>query len=80
MMSEVLTTDKDEIILITQLSSTQVIRTTDSVGGVGVLIVNDTPIQSGLKELAENLGITVLRTKLPGFETCLEIGKLLENK
>jgi len=78
MMSEVLTTDKEEIILITQLSSTQVVRTTDSVGGVGVIIANGTPVQSGMKELAETLGITVLRTMTPSFETCVTIGKLLE--
>lgn len=78
MMSEVLTTDKEEIILITQLSSTQVVRTTDSVGGVGVIIANGTPVQSGMKELAETLGITVLRTMTPSFETCVAIGKLLE--
>lgn len=78
MMSEVLTTDKEDIILITQLSSTQVIRTTDSVGGVGVIIANGTPVQSGMKELAETLGITVLRTSTPSFETCVAIGKLLK--
>lgn len=78
MMSEVLTTDKEEIILITQLSSTQVIRTIDSVGGIGVIIANGTPIQAGMKELAETLGITVLRTNTPSFETCVTIGKLLE--
>jgi hypothetical protein len=80
MMSEVLTTDKEEIVLITQLSSAQVIRTTDSVGGVGVIIANGTPIQAGLKELAETLGITVLHTTTPSFETCVAIGKLLEKK
>ena len=77
MMSEVLTTDKDDILLLTQLSSAQVVRTADSVGAIGIIVVNGTPIQAGVKELAEDLGLTILRTTLPGFEACVALGKLL---
>lgn len=77
MMSEVLTVDKDHIFLITSLSSHQTLRTLDHIAGAGCIIVNDSPIQTGMKDLAKELGLTILRTDLPGFEVCVAIGKLL---
>jgi hypothetical protein len=77
MMSEVLTVDKEHIFLITSLSSHQTLRTLDHVAGSGCLIVNDSPIQTGMKDLAKELGLTIIRSKLPAFEVCVAIGKLL---
>ena len=80
MMSEVLTVDKDEILLLTSLSSHQTMRTVNNIGGLGVIIVNDSPIQFGLKELAKEFDITLLKTELPAFEVCVALGQLLEQK
>lgn len=80
MMSEVLTVDKEEILLLTSLSSHQTLRTLNNIGGLGVIIVNDSPIQFGLKELADEFDITLLKTEMPAFEACVVIGKLLETK
>jgi hypothetical protein len=77
MLSEVLTIDKDHIFLITSLSSHQTLRTLDHVAGSGCIITNGSPIQAGMKELAQELGITILQTELPSFEVCVVIGKLL---
>jgi len=80
MMSEVLTVDQEEILLLTSLSSHQTIRTLNNIGGLGAIIVNDSPIQTGLKELANEFDISLLKTGLPAFESCVILGKLLEGK
>ncbi|MDR1997772.1 MAG: hypothetical protein LBQ83_05565 [Candidatus Margulisbacteria bacterium] len=80
MMSEVLTVDKEGIFLITSLSSHQTLRTINNIGGLGVIIVNNSPIQVGLKELASEFDLTLLKTKMPAFEVCVALGKLLEGK
>jgi len=80
MMSEVLTVDKEDILLLTSLSSHQTIRTLNNIGGMGAIIVNGSPIQVGLKELASEFDITLLKTELPAFEACVILGKLLEGK
>ena len=77
MMSEVLTVDKEGILLITSLSSHQTLRTVSNIGGMGILIANDSPVQVGMKELAKELGITLLHTKTPTFEACVALGKKL---
>ncbi|MDR2430758.1 MAG: hypothetical protein LBD99_00650 [Candidatus Margulisbacteria bacterium] len=80
MMSEVLTVDKEEIFLVTSLSSHQTLRTLNNIGGAGAIIVNGSPIQAGLKELAREFDITLLKTAKPAFEVCVALGKLLEGK
>ena len=80
MMSEVLTVDKEEVLLVTSLSSHQTLRTLNNIAGLGAIIVNDSPIQVGLKELASEFDLTLLKTELPAFESCIAIGKLLEVK
>ena len=78
LMSDVLTVDHEDFLLITSLTSDQVARTADIVGAVGVVLVNGKTPQPGLRTLAEDLEIPVMGTKLPCFEFSAALGKLLE--
>ena len=76
LMSDVLTTEKDEILLVSNLTTSQVVRTADMVGANAVLISNDKPIVDDIIDLAKNLKITILKTDQPVFEACYILGKL----
>lgn len=52
LMSDVLTTNKENFIISTSLNSEQVIRTADIVGALGVLLVNGKHPQESMKTLA----------------------------
>lgn len=78
LMSEVLVVDKEGFIIVTALTSEQVVRTADIVGACGIIIVNGKPPQRGMRELAEESDITILSTRLSLFRTCYLLGTLLE--
>ena len=79
LMSDVLVTDYDDLILVTSLSTEQTVRTADIVGARGILLVNDKIPQPAMKELAVQQDITVLSTPLSMFEACVSLGRLLAN-
>jgi hypothetical protein len=78
LMSDVLTTDKEEILLVSNLTTSQVVRTADMVGANAILISNDKPIADDTIDLAKELQITLLRTTQPLFETCCILGRLFK--
>lgn len=78
MMSEVLVDDKENTVLITSLATPQTLHTASSISALCVIIVNNKPIPKGTRELASELDINLLVTKLAAFETCIILGKLLQ--
>jgi hypothetical protein len=73
LMSDVLTTEKEEILLVTSLSTSQVVRTADMVGAHAVMIACGKPIPSDTIQLAKELDITLLSTTDPVFEACCHL-------
>lgn len=76
MMSDVLTTEEEGILLISNLSSVQVIRTADMVGAPAVVIASAKQIPESTSDLAEKLGIMLISTPLPVFEACCALSSL----
>lgn len=64
MMSNVLAAEYENVLLVTSLSSDQVLRTADVVSASGVLIVENKPISSRMEKLAHEFNITLLSTEL----------------
>ena len=77
LMSDVLITDRDEILLVTSLPSDQVARTADMVGACGVVLVNGKDPQPSLVSLCGELDLTLIRTALGSFEASCQIGARL---
>eukprot|EP00831_Metopus_contortus_P041687 TRINITY_DN32765_c0_g1_i1.p1 TRINITY_DN32765_c0_g1~~TRINITY_DN32765_c0_g1_i1.p1 ORF type:complete len:131 (-),score=31.55 TRINITY_DN32765_c0_g1_i1:80-472(-) len=73
LMSDVLafTHEGDSTVLITALSNSQTLRTAEMVDIKVVIIVRGKTIDKQLIELAEENGITLLRTEDAMFEVCL---------
>ena len=76
LMSDVLTTEHDEILLVSNLTTSQIVRTADMVDANAILICNGKKLAIDTIELAKELNITVLVTKYPIFESCYILGKL----
>jgi len=77
LMSDVLVVDKDHLLLVTSLPSDQTIRTADIVGASAVLVVNNKALPASMLALAREMDMTLMQSKLPKFETCVQIGKLM---
>ena len=77
LMSDVLVTDHDEILLITSLPSDQVARTADMVGACGIVLVNNKAPQPSLAELCAELDLTLIRSPLGSFEASWRLGEKL---
>ena len=80
LMSDVLMMEKPAPLLVTSLSSDQVIRTASMVDAAGVLMAQNKPLPDKVAKLAEELDITLLHTSLAKFESCVLLGKLMERE
>lgn len=78
MMSDVLVVEKDNLLLVTSLTTEQVVRTADIVGAHGVLITNNKQPLEKTVQLARQLDLPLLKTRLSTFDACVELGKLLD--
>ena len=77
LMSDVLVTDHDEILLVTSLPSDQVARTADMVGACGVVLVNGKAPQPSLIDLCTQLDLALIRSPLGSFEASYRLGTRL---
>ena len=77
LMSDVLVTDNDEVLLVTSLPSDQVARTADMVGACGVVLVNGKTPQPALVELSTELNLALICSPLPTFEASCRLGERL---
>jgi len=77
LMSDVLVTDHDQILLVTSLPSDQVARTANMVGACGIVLVNGKPPQPSLVELCTELDLTLIRSPLGSFEASWRLGERL---
>lgn len=75
LMSDVLVTDHDQILLVTSLPSDQVARTADMVGACGIVLVNGKAPQPSLVELCVQLDLALVRSSLGSFEASWKLGE-----
>jgi vancomycin permeability regulator SanA len=78
MMSDVLTIDDENFVLITSLTSEQVVRTADIVGARGILLVSNKQPGERMLSMAREFDISILGTSMRMFKTCYILGTALE--
>ena len=71
LMSDVLLTDADDVLLLTSLASDQAIRTAHIVGAVGVVIHNAKPLSETMIKVADDLGIPLVSSPLSKYDACV---------
>ncbi|MDR0982133.1 MAG: hypothetical protein LBM07_02665 [Culturomica sp.] len=70
LMSDILTVNTDELLLITGMANLQVIRTAEMSDISTVLFVRGKNITEEMCELAKENGITLLQSKMSMFNVC----------
>jgi len=80
LMSDVLVSDHDEILLVTSLPSDQVARTADMVGACGVVLVNGKAPQPSLVELCTRFDLALVLSPLGSFEASWRLGERLRGR
>lgn len=70
LMSDVLVAEPEDFILVTSLTSEQVLRTADIVDARAILITNGKQPQKAMETLARQQGMPVLTTPMTTFDAC----------
>jgi len=73
LMSDILTMDHDNMLLITALCTDQALRTADIMGAVAVIISKDKQITDSMITIAEECDIALFSTELRNFELCSQL-------
>lgn len=76
LMSDILTTDEEDILLLSNLNTVQVVRTADMVGANAIIIACAKPVPQDTIDLARELDIDLISTDHPIFETCFYLAPL----
>lgn len=77
LMSDVLTVEEEDFVLVTSLASEQVIRTADIVSARGIILVNGKRPSDGMLELARADNISLLTTSTRTFAACVKLVSLI---
>ncbi len=70
LMSDVLTIDSDNLLLVTGLNNLQTIRTSEMSDIPYILLVRDKKTSIEMKDLAEESGITIMECSYSMFRAC----------
>ncbi len=73
LMSDVLLSDADDVLLLTSLASDQAVRTANIVGAVGVVVHNAKPLPATMCQVADTLGIPLVSSPLAKYEACVRL-------
>ena len=73
LMSDVLLSDADDILLLTSLASDQAVRTANIVGAMGVVVHNAKPLPATMCKVADTLGIPLVSSPLAKYDACVRM-------
>jgi len=80
LLSDVLALSKDRFLLLTGLTTQQVVRTAEIAGGIGVVFVRGKTPEPGAIGMARSHHIPLLLTSKTTFEACREIVNAINKK
>lgn len=78
LISDILVSEGDEQVLLTSLTSPQVVRTASLVGAEAILLVHRRQTPPGLEAAARQQDMPLFRSALSKFEACVRLGHLQE--
>ncbi len=80
LLSDVLALSKENFLLLTSLTSQQVVRTAEIAGGIGVVFVRGKAPEQEAIGLARSHHIPLIMTSKSTFDACSEIVKAMNKK
>ncbi|MDD4344294.1 MAG: hypothetical protein PHH19_07965 [Eubacteriales bacterium] len=80
LLSDVLALSKDRFLLLTGLTTQQVVRTAEIAGGIGVVFVRGKTPEPGAIGMARSHHIPLLMTPMSTFDACRTIVEAINKK
>ncbi len=80
LISDILVSEGEEQLLLTSLTSPQVVRTAALVGAVAIILVHRRQTPPGLETAAREQGVPLFRSTITKFEACVRMGQLRDSK
>ncbi len=76
LISDILVSDGHDQLLVTSLTTPQVVRTASIVGAVAIVLVHRRQAPAGLEAAARAEGIPLFRCTMPKYDACVRIGRM----
>lgn len=76
LLSDILATEKSDFVILTGLTTAQVVRTAEVSGALAVVLVRNKMAPADTVNFARARGIPVARTRFPMFESCVRLAGL----
>jgi len=78
LISDILVGEGDGQLLLTSLTSLQMVRTASLIGAVAIVLVHRRQVPAELEVAARDQGIPLFRSAIAKYEACIRLGKLEE--
>ena len=79
LMSDLLVAEKESPLVISSLATIQTLRTTDIIGGLGVILVNGKKADEAMISLARELDLSLLQSQDDTYDLCVKIGEFFNS-
>ncbi len=79
LISDILVSEGEEQLLLTSLTSPQVVRTAALVGAVAIILVHRRQTPAAMESTARQQALPLFRSALTKYEACIRLGKLMES-
>lgn len=73
LMSDVLLSDIDDLLLVTSLASDQAVKTANIVGAAAIVVHNAKPIPQAMCDVANALGIPLISVPHSKYDVCVKL-------
>ena len=78
LISDILVSEGDDQLLLTSLTSPQVVRTAALVGATAIILVHRRQAPSALTAAARDQNLPLFRSVITKYEACVRLGRLQE--
>ncbi len=78
LISDILVSEGDDQLLLTSLTSPQVVRTAALVGAVAIVLVHRRQTPAALETAAREQDIPLFRSAITKYDACVRLGRLQE--
>lgn len=75
LLSDILATDKTDFVILTGLTTVQIVRTAEISGAIGVILVRNKVAPTDTVNFARAKGIPLARTRFP-MESCIRLADM----
>jgi hypothetical protein len=80
LISDILVGEGEDQLLLTSLTSNQIVRTADLIGAVAIMLVHRRQVPPALEVAAREQDIPLFRSAIAKYDACVRIGRLEETQ